>query len=529
MSEERPIKTIVIVGGGTAGWVSANFLRARKRSRIIVIEAPGISAVGVGEALTPFFNLFLQTLGYDSLDFIRNVGGSVKLAVRLENWLGRNEVYYHPFQDGGSYLTMPEFGVTPGYNRLISYALLKDIPIHDLSTSYALLCEQFKVPWLPNFKSSREERFGYGSYAYHMDTRKFSETFCARAVHEGVEHVQGDVARVNQHPESGFIESLTLEDGRLIPGDFFVDCTGFRRVLISRMSPEWEPYSTWLPVNRAIPFNVPYRGLGDRNGIRIGPYTLARALSAGWLWRIPLMDRYGVGYVYCDGFISDEEAAAEIDRAVDPTTRSDLRSPIRFDSGTLRQTWIKNCVAVGLASGFIEPLESTSIQITLTQILGVASVLRDPFSFNQRLLSAYNEAIKLETDDIRDFIILHYVTDRDDSAFWRYVKQNKLTMNYPETLRQKLETVRYRTCGHNRVQSEQIRGRVFGELSSAYVLQGLGLFRKESAEADFLQEFETVEEAVRIVGRDVKRLRDHLVQFRRKCLTHAGFLGRLSE
>ena len=237
--------------------------------------------------------------------------------------------------------------------------------------------------------------------------------------------------------ETGFIESLTLKDGRMIRGDFFIDCTGFRRVLISRMSPQWDPYRTWLPVNRAIPFNVPQVLEEDR--ACIGPYTLARALSAGWLWKIPLMDRYGVGYVYSDAFISDEEAAAEIDRTVDPKTRSELRAPIKFDSGALRETWIKNCVAVGLASGFIEPLESTSIQIILTQILGLVSVLRDPFSFNQRLLDAYNEAIKLETDDIRDFIILHYWANERQGEFWEYCRN----MELPATLQRKIDLEEY--------------------------------------------------------------------------------------
>ena len=523
----RQVRTIVVVGGGTAGWMCANILKARTRSKIVVVESPNISPVGVGEALTPFFFTFLETIGYDPVAFIKDVQGSVKLAVRFENWMGENDVYYHPFQDGGGYALMPEFNVSPGYNRLISYALIEGIPVHNLTTSYALLCEQNKVPWFKNFREDGGNYQGYGSYAYHMDTKAFSDTFRSFAVQKAVDHIKGNVVSLNKNAETGFIESLSLEDGRTVDGDFFIDCTGFKRVLISTMSPEWESYSHWLPVNRAIPFNIEYGDTTDQEHEAVPPYTLARSLSAGWLWRNPVRDRYGSGYVYCDEFASEESALEEIKQNVDLSKSGPFGSPIRFESGTLCETWIKNCVAVGLSSGFIEPLESTAIQIALTQILGVVDVLRDPFSYNERVIGAYNKSIKSETDDIRDFIILHYVTKRNDTPFWQYISNNTTTLNYPDTLRDKIETARYRSCGHNRVQSQQIRGRVFGEFSHIYVMQALGLLNKESARADFLQEFDSVEEAVSAVGRHAKILQEDLVQFSRECMTHKDFLDKI--
>ena len=527
MIESRRVRTIVVVGGGTAGWMCANVLKARTRSKIVVVESPTISPVGVGEALTPFFFSFLNTIGYDPVAFVKDVRGSVKLAVRFENWMGENDTYYHPFQDGGEYAVKPEFGVSPGYNRLVSYALIEGIPIHDLATSYALLCEHDKVPWFKNFQEDGGQYHGFGSYAYHMDTGAFSETFRSLAVQKAVDHVKGDVVAVNKNVETDFIENLSLEDGRTVEGDFFIDCTGFKRVLISTMSPAWESYSDWLPVNRAIPFNIEYGIPGDREHEAVPPYTLARALGAGWLWRIPLRDRYGAGYVYCDEFASEESALEEIERNVDPSQSGSFGGTIRFEAGTLRETWIKNCVAVGLSAGFIEPLESTAIQISLTQILGAVDLLRDPFSYNERVIGAYNRSIKSETDDLRDFIILHYVTRRSDTPFWRYIGNNYTTLNYPDTLRDKIETARYRTVGHNRVQSQQIRGRVFGELSHVYVMQALGLLNKESAQADFLQEFDSVDKAVATVGRHVRRLQESLVQFRRDCIPHKEFLDKL--
>ena len=524
--EQTPIQKIVVVGGGTAGWMCANVLLARTRFNVVLLESPRVSKVGVGEALTPFFFSFLNTIGYDPVAFIKAVRGSVKLAVRFENWTGRGDIYYHPFQDGGNYISKPEFRVSPGYNRLISYALVKDIPLHNLVTSYSLLCDHHKVPWLENFARDEAEYHGYGSYAYHMDTHAFSETFRVRAIQEGVDHVQGHVVAVNKDAESGRIRSVSLEDGRTVEGDFFVDCSGFRRLLISVMSPEWTSYSRWLPVSRAIAFNIEYPQNRTAGQNAIPPYTLARALRAGWLWKIPLRDRFGAGYVYAHDFVSEEEARREI-TSLNPAWSQLPSHTIRFEAGALRKTWIGNCVAVGLSSGFIEPLESTSIQIALTQILGVVDVLRDPFAYNPRVIEAYNKSIEAETEDIRDFIILHYATERGDTPFWEHVRNNYRTRNYPDSLRDKIETAWHRTCGHNRVQSEQIRGKVFGELSHLYVMQALGLLNRATARADLLQEFDSVERALATIGRHVRRLQTHLLQFRGQCLPHEEFLDML--
>ena len=503
----------------------ASVLRARTRFEVVLVESPKVSKVGVGEALTPFFFAFLNTIGYDPVAFIRAVRGSVKLAVRFENWMGSGDVYYHPFQDGGNYISKPEFQVSPGYNRLISYAVVKGIPLHNLATSYSLLCDHNRVPWSTSFGKNKAEYHGYGSYAYHMDTHAFSETFRARAVKEGVGHILGHVVAVNRDGESGRIRSISLADGRTVKGDFYIDCSGFRRLLISELSPEWTSYSPWLPVNRAISFNIPYLDSHDRKHVSIPPYTLARALPAGWLWKIPLRHRYGAGYVYADDFISEEDARREIDN-IDPEWSRLPSHTIGFEAGALRSTWIGNCVAVGLSSGFIEPLESTSIQIALTQILGLVDILRNPFAYNPKVIAAYNESIRADTEDIRDFIILHYATERDDSPFWQHIRNNR-SRNYPDSLRNKIETAWHRTCGHNRVQSEQIRGRVFGELSHLYVMQALGLLNKETARADFLQEFDSVERALATVGQHVRRLQTHLLRFRSQCLLHREFLEML--
>ncbi len=189
MSEATAIKTIAIVGGGTAGWMAANLRVARKSHRVVVIESVDIGTVGVGEALTSFFHVFLSHLQYDPLVFVRDVGGSIKLAVRFENWRGTGDAYYHPFLDGSSFFEHPDFAVTPGYNRLLSYGVLEGVPLHDLTTSYALLTEQSRVPWLQDFRLDSDQRFGFGSYAFQMmDTRRFSQTFRDRATRPGVDH-----------------------------------------------------------------------------------------------------------------------------------------------------------------------------------------------------------------------------------------------------------------------------------------------------------------------------------------------------
>ncbi len=527
MADYRRIGKIVIVGGGTAGWITANVLRARMpRARITLIESPSTPPIGVGEALTPFFYHFLTITRHDPVRFVKEVGGSIKLAVRFENWRGLGDTYYHPFLDGGEAFAKPEFAVSPGYNRLVSYALANEAPLHDLATSYARLAGASKVPWRAGFKTDRAEYHGYGSYAFHMDTGRFSEVFGDLARKAGVKHVSANVVDALRHPESGFIERIVLEDKRKIEGDFFVDCTGFRRGLIGRLDPQWESYSKWLPVNAAIPFHIEY-GSGNGAPEPIPSYTLARALESGWLWRIPLRERYSAGYVFSEDHADEESARQELARSVDPDRIKNVGSPLRFEAGTYEQTWIKNCIAIGLSSGFVEPLESTSIQITLTQVLGLADVLRARFNFDPKLLDIYNRSIKLETDDIRDFIILHYATDRADTPFWQLVSDTMARVDYPDSVREKIEMAKYRTLGHNRVQSAQIRGRAFGELSGLYVMQGLGLLRKDVAEGDLLQEFASLGKAFSSVEPHVSRLKKAMADFEESCISHRAFLEEL--
>jgi tryptophan halogenase len=421
-----PIRSVVIAGGGTAGWMAAAALSKAlppERLKITLVESEEIGIVGVGEATIPIIQLFNKLLQIDEDEFIRATKGTFKLGIEFVDWLRPGHRYFHPFGRFGD-----DFGVTPFHQQwLRARSFGYPVPLGDFSlNSVAALQGKFQ-----RAASDSPPVFNTYGYAYHFDASLYARFLRSLAEATGVDRVEGKIAEVKLRPDDGFVESLRLEDGRTLEGELFIDCTGFRALLIGQaLDVGYEDWSAYLPCDRALA--VPT----ERNADPI-PYTRSIARSAGWQWRIPLQHRTGNGYVYCSKYISDEDAREELLANLDAPPLADPR-PLRFTTGRRTEQWHKNCVSLGLASGFLEPLESTSIHLIQTGITKLASLFPDR-SFDPAVIREYNRQAREETDSIRDFLVLHYhATERSGQAFWDYCR----TMPIPDTLAYKLDLFR---------------------------------------------------------------------------------------
>jgi tryptophan halogenase len=418
------IKEIVIVGGGTAGWMAASALSILLRDptiRIRLVESEEIGTVGVGEATIPHIRYYNQLLGLDERDFLRKTNATYKLGIEFVNWGQVGDRYFHSFGPYGLNMDGIHFhhfwlrhAMKYGSARAEDYNL----------QAMAADVHKFAHP-RPEMKSSP---FATIEYAFQFDASLYAKYMRGVAESRGVQRVEGKVVEVHQRPEDGFIESVQLENGDVLAADLFIDCTGFYGLLIEQtLKSGYDDWSNYLPVNRAVAQACELDGPP-------APYTRATAHSAGWQWRIPLQNRIGNGHVYCGDYISDDEAYEQLRKGLDGAPRSDPKF-LRFTTGIRKKPWVKNVVALGLSAGFLEPLESTSIHLIQTAVARLMTNFPDKH-FNQQDIDYYNQRTHLEFEQVRDFLILHYcATQRDDSPFWNHVR----TMELPETLQQRID------------------------------------------------------------------------------------------
>jgi tryptophan halogenase len=443
---ERPTTRVVIAGGGTAGWIAATALvrHLGPLLSITLVESEEIGTVGVGESTIPTARTFHDLLGINERAFMRATQATFKLGISFENWAADGDSYFHPFGSIGRSVWMGDFhhfwlearqqGIAEPYHR------------------YSLEGE-----------AARAGRFALGgqpalSHAYHLDATGYARFLRSLAEPAGVRRIEGRINHVVRAAETGRIEALSLASGERVEGDLFIDCTGFRALLIGgAMQVPFRDWGRWIATNRALAVQT------ESVGAPV-PYTRAIAHGAGWRWQIPLQTRVGNGLVYADSELSDDEATARLLGALDGRPLFDPR-PVRFATGMRATPWAGNCVALGLAAGFIEPLESTSIHLIQSAITRLIQAF--PFNgISDAATERFNDQAVREWEQVRDFIILHYkLTRRDDTPFWRRCRD----MAVPDSLAHRIAMFR------EVAQAWQDGGELFRVDSWAAVMLGQGV------------------------------------------------------
>jgi tryptophan halogenase len=452
MTDNQQIKRIAIVGGGTAGWMAASILARAlpgTGTAITVIESPDIGTVGVGEATIPPIIDLLRFLNINEGDFVRHTQSTYKLGIKFTDWSRRGKSYWHPFGTFGTMINLRPFhhawhkaradGLAPRFNDFSLCAALGD-------------ARKFRFP----DPAAQGPAAGL-RYALHFDAVLVAKYLRAYSERLGVARLEGTVGDATLCAD-GRLDELIFSDGSRLQADLYIDCSGFRGVLIEQVLKtgyiEWRDV---LPCDRAVA--MPTACASNRP-----PYTEASARDAGWRWRIPLQHRAGNGYVYCSEYLDDAAALEDLVRGVGEKPLVEPRL-LRFVAGRRRLFWNRNCVALGLASGFLEPLESTSIHLVMS---GMYKLLEHfpTLAFDESNIDSYNAELIQEMERIRDFIVLHYcLTQRDDTPFWAYCRSMKL----PESLATRIEL--YRRTGRIRVKA----GELFTDASWFYIFEGMGL------------------------------------------------------
>lgn len=437
---------IVIAGGGTAGWIVAAALSSQMGESldITLVESQEIGTVGVGEATIPPMRTFHRLLGINEQEFMRATNATFKLGIQFENWRKMGEKYFHSFGITGKQTIITDFIHFWLRGRKLGVA-----------REFGDYCLEYKAALNNRFSLNEHSKI---NYAFHLDAGRYASFLRGRAEARGVKRVEGKIASVQQNPDSGFITSLQLDSGQEIVGDLFIDCTGMRALLIEKcLQTGFEDWGHWLPSDSAIAVQT------ESHGPAV-PYTKSIAHHAGWRWQIPLQHRVGNGIVFSSPYLSDDEATNMLLSSMEGKVLTEPKV-IKFKTGRRKKSWNKNCIAVGLASGFLEPLESTSIHMIMTAVTRLLQLFPHG-EIRQSIVDEYNTQAESEYVRIRDFIILHYkATERDDSPFWRYCKD----MEIPADLKHRMTL--FKDFGR----SNQVEGELFRLDSWTQVMLGQGI------------------------------------------------------
>jgi len=450
---QTPIRDIVVVGGGTAGWMTAAALvrMVSPQCTIRLIESEAIGSVGVGEATIPPIRDFNDALGLDEDEFVRRTQGTYKLGIEFVDWGRQGTRYTHGFGRLGKDLDGVPFHHY--WLRMREAGQADELHAYSINTA---------APRQARFIRPRADMpdspLADIASAFHFDASLYAQLLRHYGEQRGVRRTEGRITRVEAIPDGSGVAAVVMEDGQRVTGDLFVDCSGFRGLLIEQtLGAGFEDWSHWLPCDRAI-------AVPSERTEPLLPLTRATARTAGWQWRIPLQHRTGNGHVFCSRFISEDEATATLLANLDGPALAEPRT-ITFKAGMRSRSWVGNCVAVGLSSGFLEPLESTSIHLIQSAISRLMQYFPHR-AFDAEDIAAFNRQMRFEYERVRDFVILHYhLTSRDDSAFWRHCQQ----MSVPETLTSKVALY----ASNGRIVREC--NELFSEFSWLQVMHGQGV------------------------------------------------------
>ncbi|NQZ83735.1 MAG: tryptophan 7-halogenase [Colwellia sp.] len=494
--KNKTIKRVVIAGGGTAGWMTAAALSKLlgKNLDVVLLESDEIPTVGVGEATIPTLHIFHRLLGISEQEFMAATNATFKLGISFENWRDVDKDYIHSFGFLGKGCW------AAGFQHFWLKGKQRGI-VSDIGD------------YVAEHLGAREGKFAVLAnqdlnHAYHLDAGLYAKFLRKIAEKHGAKRIEGKITQVNLNDESGYIDSLTLASGKVIDGDLFIDCTGFKGLLIEEaLHTGFEDWSHLLPCDSAI-------AVQTKTVNKPVPYTRSIARESGWQWQIPLQNRTGNGFVFCSKYLSDEEAKKILLENIQGELLNEPRV-IKYKTGTRRKHWNKNCIAIGLSSGFIEPLESTGIHLFQKAIVRLMLMFPSQ-GIKQSVVNEFNKQSREEIDNIKDFIILHYhLTDRKDTPFWRYCRN----MDIPDTLQHRMTL--FRESGQVFKKAEEL----FGETSWIQVMMGQGLMPEQyhpivdlmpdDELANFLNQIKSS------VRRKVDNWPDHLDFIKHYCQTNA--------
>ncbi len=474
------MKSICVVGGGSAGLTSAMILKSRfPTMKVKIIKSDKIGIIGVGEASTEHWSYFLQFCSLDYLECLRETGATFKYGVLFKDWMKHDY-----FNNLNSLITDTQAGQ---YSIAMAYTIAYDLKPEEYTDSLAL---QNKV----YFQSVPTNQFNFNTF-------KLNEWLLKKCVERGIEIVDDD------------IEDIVVKDNKIIKlkgrqehvADFFVDCTGFKRLLISKLGAKWQSYKEYLPMNEAIAFPT-------KDTDEYPPYVTARAMKAGWMWRTPVRGRWGNGYVFDNRYINAEEAQKECEEYLGHKIK--IASNIKFDAGSLDKPWQGNCIALGLSSSFVEPLEATSIGFGINQCFLFIHML---LNYDQHIIDDYNEDFQYLIENVRDYVIIHYMVDKKDSPFWKELK-----LNLPDSLKKNLAIWKNRLPMQIDFKSKYC---LFYPNNYSLILKEIGFFDKQKIK----EEYEMLPKELKKWCESKMKFQKQRLNDRSMWISHKSFLESLTN